>query len=89
MWPSSLSNLAASHADAQPSCRGRSRLSPRAGHREKSGRPDHPDVASSLTGLGSLLNDANRFAEAEPLLRRVLAINEKTDGLNTPKSPSA
>ncbi len=38
--------------------------------------PDHPDVAIRLNNLATLLQDTNRFAEAEPLMRRALAIDE-------------
>ena len=38
--------------------------------------PDHPTVADSLNNLALLLRDTNRLAEAEPLYRRALAIDE-------------
>jgi hypothetical protein len=34
-------------------------------------------VARGLNNLALLLSDTNRLAEAEPLLRRALAIDEK------------
>jgi hypothetical protein len=40
------------------------------------GRSDHPDMAIRLNNLGQLLNATNRLAEAEPLMRRALAIAE-------------
>ena len=52
--------------------------------REKSLGPDHPDVANSLNGLASLLDDTNRRTEAEPLFRRALAIREKSLGPDHP-----
>ena len=36
--------------------------------------PDHPNVATSLNNLASLLQETNRLAEAEPLMRRRLAL---------------
>ena len=35
---------------------------------ENSFGPDHPNVATALNNLAALLQDTNRFAEAEPLL---------------------
>jgi tetratricopeptide (TPR) repeat protein len=40
----------------------------------------NPSVAISLNNLAWLLRDTNRLAEAEPLYRRALAINEKSFG---------
>ena len=42
--------------------------------REKALGRDHPDVAISLSNLGFLYRDQGRYADAEPLLRRSLAI---------------
>ena len=39
---------------------------------------DHPNVAAALNNLAQLLQDTNRLAEAEPLMRRALAIDEKS-----------
>jgi len=39
---------------------------------------DHPDVAIRLNNLARLLQDTNRLAEAEPLMRRALAIAESS-----------
>jgi tetratricopeptide (TPR) repeat protein len=39
--------------------------------------PDHPDVATALNNLASLLQDKGDYADAEPLYRRALAIAEK------------
>ncbi len=41
---------------------------------EKSFGPDHPNVAIDLNNLAQLLQATNRLAEAEPLMRRALAI---------------
>jgi hypothetical protein len=41
---------------------------------ENSYGPDHPEVATDLTNLASLLKATNRLAEAEPLMRRALRI---------------
>lgn len=43
---------------------------------EASYGPDHPEVATDLSNLASLLQATNRLAEAEPLMRRALAIDE-------------
>jgi serine/threonine protein kinase/tetratricopeptide (TPR) repeat protein len=47
--------------------------------REKKLGPDSPAVAQSLTDLGDCLIQENREAEAEPDLRRALAIFRKTN----------
>ena len=39
--------------------------------------PDHPDVATMLNNLALLYDNQGRYAEAEPLFRRSLAIYEK------------
>ena len=36
--------------------------------------PDHPDVAIRLNNLALLLQDTNRLADAEPLMRRMVII---------------
>ena len=41
---------------------------------EKSFGPDHPNVAIDLNNLAQLLQATNRLAEAEPLMRRDVAI---------------
>jgi Flp pilus assembly protein TadD len=41
-------------------------------------------VATSLNNLAQLLYATNRLAEAEPLLRRALAIDEASYGLEHP-----
>ena len=40
--------------------------------------PDRPEYAAALNNLALLLEDTNRLAEAEPLMRRALAITEKS-----------
>ena len=39
---------------------------------------DHPHTASSYNNLAGNLNDQGKYAEAEPLYRRALAIRKKT-----------
>jgi len=51
---------------------------------EKSYGPEHPEVATHLNNLASLLQATNRLAEAEPLMRRALAIDEKSYGPEHP-----
>jgi tetratricopeptide (TPR) repeat protein len=46
--------------------------------------PNHPDVAIDLNNLAGLLRATNRLAEAEPLFRRALAIDEASFGPNHP-----
>jgi tetratricopeptide (TPR) repeat protein len=48
--------------------------------REKVLGPEHPDVAQSLNNLGELYRIQGRYAEAEPLLKRALAIRERVLG---------
>ena len=52
---------------------------------ENSFGADHPNVATSLNNLATLLQDTNRLAEAEPLMRRALAIDEKSFGAGPPR----
>jgi tetratricopeptide (TPR) repeat protein len=47
---------------------------------EKARGPDHPDVAATLNTLGAIYEGQGRYADAEALLRRALAICEKTLG---------
>ena len=44
-----------------------------------------PDVASALNNLAGLLQDTNRLAEAEPLYRRALEIDEASYGPDHPE----
>ncbi len=46
---------------------------------------DHPEVATCLNNLAALYKTQGRYAEAEPLHRRSLAIDEKVFG---PEHPS-
>ena len=44
---------------------------------EKALGPDHPDVAASLNNLAVLYQHQGRYADAEPLYKRSLAIARK------------
>jgi len=46
--------------------------------------PDHPNVATDLNNLALLLQDSNRFSEAEPMYRRALKILEDSLGPDHP-----
>jgi tetratricopeptide (TPR) repeat protein len=46
--------------------------------------PNHPATASALNNLAALLQATNRLAEAEPLMRRALAIDEASYGNDHP-----
>ncbi|MFN6353459.1 MAG: tetratricopeptide repeat protein, partial [Cyanobacteriota bacterium] len=46
--------------------------------------PEHPGTATALNNLASLLKTTNRLAEAEPLMRRALAIDEASYGNDHP-----
>jgi tetratricopeptide (TPR) repeat protein len=46
--------------------------------------PDHPEVATTLDGLARLYLAQDRLSEAEPLLKRSLAIREKVLGTGHP-----
>ena len=48
-------------------------------------RPDHPNVARDLNNLAQLLQATNRLSDAEPLMRRALAIDEVSFGPDHPK----
>ena len=43
---------------------------------------EHPDYVTAISWFAVLLRDANRFSEAEPWLRRALAITEKAGSDN-------
>jgi len=45
--------------------------------------PEHPAVARDLNNLGSCCGPRTRLSEAEPLLRRALAIDETSYGTET------
>ncbi len=46
--------------------------------------PEHPDVATSLNNLAELYRATGRYAEAEPLYQRAIAIAETTLGPEHP-----
>ena len=46
--------------------------------------PDHPGTANSLHNLAALYYSQGRYAEAEPLCRRALAIREQALGPDHP-----
>ena len=46
--------------------------------------PDHPNVATSLNNLAVLYKTQGRYADAEPLYKRSLAIREKALGPDHP-----
>jgi CHAT domain-containing protein len=52
--------------------------------REKALGRDHPDVALSLNNLALLYQNEDRYADAEPLFKRLLAIREKALGRDHP-----
>jgi hypothetical protein len=51
---------------------------------EKALGPDHPDVATGLNNLAQLYQAEGRYAEAEPLLKRVSTIQGKSLGPDHP-----
>ena len=61
-----------------------SRLSPRARDRREELRPRSSRCGHDLNNLAQLLQATNRLAEAEPLMRRALAIDEKSFGPDHP-----
>ena len=65
-------------------CRRRAALQALAGDQRKGAGPDHPDVATSLNNLAVLYDDQGRYADAEPLYKRSLAIREKALGPDHP-----
>jgi tetratricopeptide (TPR) repeat protein len=52
--------------------------------REQQLGPEHPDVATSLTGLASLYSQQGRYGEVEPLYQRALQIREQQLGPEHP-----
>jgi len=46
--------------------------------------PDHPEVATSLNNLATLLQDTNRLPDAEPLMRQALRIDQAAFGPDHP-----
>ena len=51
---------------------------------ERTSQLSHPKVAICINNLAALLQATNRLAEAEPLMRRALAIDEKSFGAEHP-----
>ena len=47
-------------------------------------RPERPDIANSLNNLAELYVKEDRYAEAQPLYLRSLAIRKKAMGLDHP-----
>ncbi|CAN0277376.1 unnamed protein product, partial [Ascophyllum nodosum] len=47
--------------------------------------PRHPDVASILNNLASLLESQGKYDDAEPLYKRALTIREEVLGPRHPK----
>jgi CHAT domain-containing protein len=52
--------------------------------RERVLKPDHPDLAQSLSNLAAIYVDKNDFSKAEPLLLRAKTIAEKALGAENP-----
>ena len=77
--------VAAGH---EPAGRGRAADAAGAGALTETGAtaPDHPDVAIRLNNLARLLQDTNRLGEAEPMMRRALAIFQKSLGPDHPNT---
>ncbi len=46
---------------------------------------EHPDIATNLNNIATLLMDTNRLNDAEPLMRQALSILEHCFGLEHPK----
>ena len=57
--------------------------------REKALGPDHPDVATSLNNLAGLYHAQGRYAKAEPLYQRALAIPRRPSAPTIPTWPRA
>ena len=76
-------------AGHQPAGGGRAALSPRAGHRREELRPRASQRRHGPQQPGLLLQATNRLAEAEPLYRRALAIDEKSFGPEHPNVATA
>jgi tetratricopeptide (TPR) repeat protein len=47
--------------------------------------PDHPDLANDLNNLGALYFSEGRYTDAEPVLKRALAIKQDAFGPNDPR----
>ena len=79
-----LNNLAAVAASHQPARRGGTADAPRAGDRRGQLRPGPSERRDRLNNLAQLLQATNRLGEAEPLMRRALAIDEASYGPDHP-----
>ena len=64
--------------------RGRGALQARARYPGESAWPDHPYVATTLSNLGNVYEDEGKYADAEALHKRALAIREKVLGAEHP-----
>ena len=76
-WPCSIAPRAATPRPSRST-------SARLPSREKALGPDHPDVGTSLNNLAGSIARQGRYAEAEPLYKRALAIGEKALGPDHP-----
>jgi hypothetical protein len=47
---------------------------------------EHPDIATILNDLALIYPSQNRYAEAEHLLKRALAIRERVFGIDHPRT---
>ena len=72
----------------KPPGRGRAAHAPVADHRRAELRRRSSECRDQLNNLASLLYDTNRLAEAEPLMRRALAIDEQSSAPIIPMSPA-
>ena len=80
-----LNNLAAALPGHRPLRRGRAALPARPRHRREGPRPRAPRPSPlGLNNLAELYRATGRYAEAEPLFQRALAIGEKTLGPEHP-----
>jgi len=52
---------------------------------EKSVGAEHPEMATSLTGLARLYQAKHEYQKAEPLVKQALKIREKAFGMDHPK----
>ncbi len=52
--------------------------------REQTLRPDHPELAKSLNNLANVYEEEGKYAQAEPLYQRALALAERANGPNHP-----
>lgn len=53
--------------------------------RERSAGPEHSSVAPTLHHLANVYRDQRRYADAEPLYRRAVAVKEKSYGPDHPR----